>query len=452
MRGNTKYYQVLPEKVINDLPVISELLAPTIKGFNVDCMKEIISLIAIHVQKKSGSAPLKMVYLKKLVPQADKYINGLIELGVIQREGRYIPGEISYCYRFTPEYNSKYKTVTLDNAKLIRRIRNVWNDLNREATKSIRGRSEQRQFLKKLTITGEFETYLNQNGYSIDQFNAALGSATRIKNGDIFYSVDNTSKRFHSNVTNISKVLRPFLRINDEPLVNIDVKNCQPYLSTIILTNPSKVSWLTENPVFALLLQSLKVSHNKDVKNYIYLVANGQLYEYMMTAFADEGLTLNRDETKEQILRILFARNRPPKDPVNRIARDIFKREFPTVHRIFSKVRGSMKGNKFENFKRFSILLQRIESYLMLDIVLKRIYRELPGTIAVTIHDSIMTGILTNNIEAVRKIIHEELTFFVGIEPKIEIEGKLREKEKEGREGREKEIIKYYDATTFVKN
>ncbi len=445
MPGSQKYYQVIPEKVINDLPVITDLLAPVVRGFNVDCLKEIISIVAIHVQKNSGSAPLKMGYLKKLVPQADKYMNGLIDLGVIKKEGRYIPGEISYCYRFTPQYISKYKTVTLNNAKLIRRIKTVWQDLNKESAKSIRGRSEQKEWLQKLTITGEFETYLHDNGYSLDQFNAAIGSATRIKNGDIFYSVDNTSKRFHSNVTNISKNLRPFLRINDEPLVNIDVKNCQPYLSTIILTNPSKVSWLTENTAFALLLQTLKVSHNKDVKEYIYLVATGTLYEYMMRAFADEGLTLNRQETKRQILRILFARNRPPKDLINRLARDIFKQKFPTVHRIFSKVRGSIRGNKFVNFKRFSILLQRIESYLMLDIVLKRIYRELPGTIAVTIHDSIMTGILTNNVEAVRQIIHEELTFFIGIAPKLEIEG-LKE------EIREKEVIKYYDATTFVKN
>jgi len=65
---------------------------------------------------------------------------------------------------------------------------------------------------------------------------------------------------------------------------------------------------------------------------------------------------------------------------------------------------------------------------LMLDVILKRIYRELPGTIAITIHDSIMTGVLTNNVEAIRKIMIEELTFFVGFAPKIKIEGIIEEK------------------------
>jgi len=176
---------------------------------------------------------------------------------------------------------------------------------------------------------------------------------------DIFYSVDNTSGRFHSNVTNISKKLRPFLRINGEPLANIDISNSQPFLSTILLTNPGKVSWMTKNPDFALLLQSLKVSLSQDVKKYISLVISGQIYEYLMTEFSKEGLELTRDETKLQVLRILFARNRMPQDATNRKAKQIFKDRFPKVHRIFSKVRGSEKGDKFSNFKRFAILLQR---------------------------------------------------------------------------------------------
>jgi len=36
-----------------------------------------------------------------------------------------------------------------------------------------------------------------------------------------------------------------------------------------------------------------------------------------------------------------------------------------------------------------------------------------------------MTGILTNDVEAVRKIMVEELTSFVGFSPKIEKDGKI---------------------------
>lgn len=451
-----KYYQLIPEKVSDCLNVLNDLLRPDIRGYSLDNLKEVISIIALHIQKSNGFAPLKMLFLKRFVPQADKYLSGLMDAGIIIREGKYIPGEVSYKYRFAPEYESKYLSIPLTNAKLIRRIEGVHDQLRMESSKAIRNHSEQSRFLKLLSIDESYKEYLMEN-YSIDtdQFNSILASAIRIINNDIFYSIDNTSGRFHSNLTNISKGLRPYLRIKDEPLINIDIKNSQPYLSTIILTDPGKVSYLTKNPAFALLLQSLKVSLNQDVKKYISLVISGQLYEYLMQEFAKEGLTLTRDETKRQDLRILFARNRTPKDEINRNCRQIFKDRFPTVHRIFSKVRGSEQGDKFQNFKRFAILLQRIESYLVLDVILKRIYRELPGTIAVTIHDSIMTGILTNNVEAVRKIMIDELTFFVGFPPKIKIEGNIkRDKEEiiedESKEKGEEILLKQYDATTSI--
>jgi len=423
MNKKKTYWQLIPEKVNQNLTIINELLKPEIKGYCPDYLKEVLSVISCHIQKSDGTAPLKMTYIKRLIPQGDKYLRGLLDLKIVFRSGRAIKGQASYKYSFAPEYKSRYLSIPLHNQKLIQRIELAQESLRKEASRSIRKRSEQVRYLRKLTIASGFTEVL-ESAYSVntDQYNFILGSATRIMNEDIFYSVDETSGRFHSNITTLAKGLRPYLRVNGEPLLNLDIKNCQPYLSTIILTNPGKVSWMTENPAFALLLQTLKVSLKQDVKDYINYVISGTLYEFLMQEFLSEGLILTRDKTKMQVLRILFARNRMPKDETNKKCRQIFKDRFPTVHRIFSKVRGSDRGDKFHNFKRFAILLQRIESYLILDVILKRIYRELPGTIAITIHDSVMTGVLTNNIEAVRKIMIDELTSFIGFPPQIKIE------------------------------
>lgn len=418
------YFQLIPENIHSDFSAIEDLIRPEIKGYSSDNLKEIISIVACHIRKNNGFAQLQITYLKKLVAQGDKYLKALIDLNIIQRSGNAIKGQCSYQYNFAIDYQSKYISLPLNNAKLILRIERAQKEIRKRASKSIRNRSEQVKYLKLLTIAPGYNEFVESNYTGeTEQFNRIVGSATRIMNNDIFYSIDSTSGRFHSNVTNMAKGLRPFLRINDEPLVNCDIKNSQPFLSTILLTDPGKVSSLTNNPAFTLLLQTLKVSLYQDVNKYISLVISGQLYEYLMNEFSKEGLYLTRDETKRQVLRILFARNRMPKDETNRKARQIFKDRFPKVHRIFSKIRGSAKGDKFTNFKRFAILLQRIESHLMLDVILKRIYKELPGTIAVTIHDSIMTGTLTNNIETVRKIMIDELTFFVGFAPNIKIEG-----------------------------
>jgi hypothetical protein len=426
------YCLLMPEKIYLNFSLIEDLLRPEIKGYCSDYLKEVISIIACNIRKNEESTQIQITYLRKLVPQGDNYLKALIDLNIIQRSGNAILGQSSFQYNFAPDYQSKFISLPLNNAKLIRRIEAAQTERRKEAAKSIRGHSEQLKYLKELSIAPEWKAFIEANYKAeTDQYNSIVASATRIINNDIFYIVDNTSGRFHSNVTNMAKGLRPFLRINDEPLINLDIKNSQPYLSTILLTDPGKVSYLTKNPAFVLLLQTLKVSLKEDIEKYISLVISGQIYEYLMAEFFKEGLKLTRDETKKQMLRILFARNRMPQDEINRKARQIFKDRFPTVHRIFSKIRGSEKGDRFKNYKRFAILLQRIESYLMLDIILKRIYRELPGTIAITIHDSIMTGVLTNNVEAVRKIMIEELIFFVGFAPKIKIESISEEKEKE---------------------
>lgn len=439
--GSPKYYQLVPEKVNNLLWAIEQLI--DIQGYDRDNLKEVISLVAIHVRKDNEAAPLKMNYIKRLIPQGDKYLAALIDLGVIERSGYYTPGQAAFRYKFTEAYESKYVVLELDNQKLIRRIAGVFRIFRQEAAKSVRGRSEQVQFLKKLTIAPGFMDFIDEN-YSIDTeaYNRVLASAIRILNGDIFYKVDNTSGRFHSNVTNCPSGFRPYLRVNGEPLINIDVKNCQPYLSTIVLTDPLKASAFTENPAFIMVLQSLKVSHKQDVRKYISLVVNGNFYEYLMNEFAASGLHLDRSATKRQVLRILFARNRAPKNETNRKAREVFKKCFPTVHRIFNKVRGTAKGDKFHSFKRFAILLQRMESYLMLDLVVKRIRREMPDVVALTVHDSVMTGILTNKVEEVKKIIIEEMTNFVGFRPNVNIERIIeKEERKQGIEREEGERV-----------
>ncbi len=468
----------MPEKVYIALPAIERLIAPKIKGYHRDHLKEVLSIVARHCRKDKEAAPLVMKYIKRLVPQGDRYLRELIKWDIIERTGYYVPGQAAYQYQFAEGVDGKYITCGLNNLKLIRRIEKVFSESRQEMTRQLKDRTDQVRFLKLLSIASGYENFINEK-YSADTdaYNRALGSAVRILNGDIFYSVDTTSGRFHSNVTNTPAGFRPYLRVGGQPLVNIDVKNCQPYLSTVILTDPQKAAMFSENPAFTMVLQSLKVSQADDVKKYIQLVIEGRIYEYLMAAFHAEELYLDRNETKRQVLRILFARNRMPKNPVNdspekiarltpkqqkkreayieeyeniKKARQIFRRNFPTVHRIFSKVRGNERGDKFTSFKRFAVLLQSMESYLMLEVILKRIRRELPEVIAISVHDSIMTGVLTNDAEAVKNILIEEFTNFVGFRPKVKLEREEEEREREGGDIREGGLYIQYDATTSV--
>ena len=133
------YYQLMPEKVKEALPTIEGLIGPDIKGFCPDYLKEVISIVARHVRKEEEAAPLQMLYIKRLVPQGAVYLKALIDLGIIERTGYYTPGQVAYKYNFTREYDSKFVTSSLTNAKLIRRIETAFEEYAKEAAKSVRG-------------------------------------------------------------------------------------------------------------------------------------------------------------------------------------------------------------------------------------------------------------------------------------------------------------------------
>ena len=63
----------------------------------------------------------------------------------------------------------------------------------------------------------------------------ALSSIKKFASKDFYYSVDENIGRFHSNIANIKKELRAFIKYDGQKLVNIDIKNSQPLFSTLLL-------------------------------------------------------------------------------------------------------------------------------------------------------------------------------------------------------------------------
>jgi len=433
---NKKYYQLIPLKIIDNIDVIANTIRPRIKGFNLDCLKETISIVARHTEKSGKPARLKKQYVINLVPQGREYLDGLIRAGVLKRSGRYIVGKQCYQYEFSDEYKSIYVRELLLNNKLIYRIRRAWDKLREERKAAVRGGNEQVPWLLKLTIDPGWKTLLTGDA---DWDNHILAAATQIENGEIRYSVDTTSFRFHSNVTNMSKKMREYIRIDNKQLLNIDVSNSQPYLSTILLTDPKKASFLGD-PSLNMLLSKMQVSKSKDVKRYVSLVSRGQFYEFMQTRFKINGVDMSRDEAKKQCFRLLFG-SKWARTEIEKQTRDIFRKAFPNVYRIFNQVKG-------KNYERFPILLQRIESYLMLEKVVKTVHEQHPDIICITIHDSVMTGVMTDEIFAVQKILKNEFRKFTGITPKLTYEFKLDKYRSY------KKLLDYntYDGTTSVIN
>lgn len=418
------YYQLVPANVLNSINDIEAVIMPKIKGYKREYLYEVVSILASHVRKDNKPAQLQISYIKQLVPQGDRYLHELINLRIIDRTGTPLKGLQSYQYSFSETYYSRYIAVALLNQFLINRI-NKTRGMNRGMNimnKSNTGRLQQAKYLKLLTIV---EGYINALPDEIHKHNCQLAAANRIIQKDFFYSVDKTSERFHSNITNMSKLIRPFLLLDREHTVNIDIKNSQPYLSTVLLTDPAKLSIFTKNGTFPMLLQSLEPLNSEDVTKYISLVNSGGFYEYMMNELSNIGIFITRDEVKKLCLRLLYRPTKAPKNkPENRnirTLRTIFKKSFPNVWKRFAVIRGNKRGNHFYNFKRLPILMQSIESYLILEVILPQVLR-IPDCKALTIHDSVICNDRPYIVEGITTIMEKELFRFTGYKPRLSVE------------------------------
>lgn len=126
-----EYYQLIPKRILEKLPEIENSIKLDIPNYTRDCLLETINTIATRQRKNDNDeyipAQIQVKYLKELVPQGDKYLNGLIQNGLVKRSGYYEPGAKSFEYFFSPDYHSKFIRVELKNPKLVRRVRSFYS-------------------------------------------------------------------------------------------------------------------------------------------------------------------------------------------------------------------------------------------------------------------------------------------------------------------------------------
>lgn len=296
-----------------------------------------------------------------------------------------------------------------------------------------------------------------------------------IKNGEFYLSIDSTARRLHTNLTSLKKDFRNFITYDDKQLVAIDIKNAQPYMSLALLrpgfyappsaaeqaqlqwdenigyslilrrpsrslklcniapelysrmlqtivkvkrpqggTNKKSVKSFNINKVDSLIMysNSLEVLENKDVKEYKQAVVNGIFYE----AFAEAVSTnLNREwsrkDAKKAMFITFFSDNRfissAEAEP-----KALFKELYPTIYDLFYNIKSKDKP-------ALAVLLQSIESWLILDVVCKKIAREKPHVPLFTIHDSLITT--TEHEAYVRTVMERAMERHIGFKPSLDV-------------------------------
>jgi len=406
--------------------------------------------------------------LKALVQDYRMYLTFLLEAGIVSTDNRFIEGKKSkgYCIN-SPYSGEKLITIPLTDYKLRKAIKRVRAISEKERKKSLWGYGYLTKWwdTEKLVIDVDGALLFIKEDLSqkIDRINrdseikdkkARIAQAkdtaedfrylVHTLKGKTYIGFSGDGKRFYNPVTNLKRGLRRFLTYDGQTLVEIDVKNCQPFLSIALFDedfwkpydkvfgeklNLERMDKGLYDKIFNLgivndiitFLNSSKTHASKgfQIKKYTEYAIGEDFYKSMQECFVLECPKefKDRDSTKLEMMKILYMDNHTQQFPKPSIA---FKNKFPEVFGLFRIIR-SVK----EHENLLAIILQRIESYLVIEKTCKRLSIEYPGIPLFTIHDSILTA--EGNEYTVDNILREEIKKYIGYQPRTRLKPLYRQ-------------------------
>lgn len=247
-------------------------------------------------------------------------------------------------------------------------------------------------------------------------------SIERIHNGHWMYSRDGKDGRLHSNLVNLPSDLRPFLNYKGQTLCSLDFKSSQPFILAGILNlcfnkrynlldrlieiiPDKKLVEVLRSTLAVMILKIPEPPFNTEVKAFIDMVVNGDIYNHLGEQYSPEFLariTKNgsivdkffdestekkvekrfeclRDYSKVVMLEYLYCSSKSNEKRLNEVRRILpdCVNEFVDLMKLSDK-------------SDFPILLQNIEATLFLDVLTKELSEILPDMFMATIHDSIV--------------------------------------------------------------
>jgi len=146
--------------------------------------------------------------------------------------------------------------------------------------------------------------------------------------------------------------------------------------------------------------QNHKKELNGELIRLIKTTSSGKFYNDFVSIFK-----LEREEVKVNILKLLYSKNEHYKS---------FKRLFSKAYPLINEIIIILKG---KNHKALSIEMQKIESYIFIDEISKRLCEN--GITPLTIHDSIIVE--KERLNQTKQIIESEFTSLVGLFPTFKV-------------------------------
>ena len=326
------------------------------------------NLILKYYFKKENRFALNATILKdKYGYLYNYYINYLVANGILILKTNYRNGVTSRIYALDENiFTDKIKRYKNLDKVLLKKYKNKFVDMIHINDTSKLSLIE--PIIKEKLVSDLFSVKIEYDRaiffldslkhQDIDIYNRNIYSVECINDKHIFYHFDDYG-RMHTNYTILKSFIRKnCLLIDGEETCEIDIPNSQPLFLTKIIDMDSNLV------------------DQKELLLFKELTTSGTYYQYVMNQLGEK----DKKKVKEMTYKVLFGRN-----IANSKVDKNFKKLFPTIHQF-------IKNYKKENgdYRVLAYDLQKAESDLVFNTVIKKVMQFYPEIKLITIHDSIV--------------------------------------------------------------
>ena len=326
------------------------------------------NLILKYYFKKENRFALNATILKdKYGYLYNYYINYLVSNGILILKTNYQNGVTSRIYALDESiFTDKIKRYKNLDKVLLKKYKNKFVDMIHinDTSKS----SLIEPIIKEKLVSDLFSVKIEYDRaiffldslkhQDIDIYNRNIYSVDCINDKHIFYHFDDYG-RMHTNYTILKSFIRKnCLLIDGEETCEIDIPNSQPLFLTKIIDMDSNLV------------------DQKELLLFKELTTSGTYYQYVMNQLGES----NKKKVKEMTYKVLFGRNIAS----SKVDKN-FKKLFPTIHQFIKNYK-----KEHGDYRVLAYDLQKAESDLVFNTVIKKVMQFYPEIKLITIHDSIV--------------------------------------------------------------
>ena len=417
--------------------------------------------------------PLKLQYLRKYVDDAENYLEYLIKTGIILTDSWYIKGEKSIGYKFHSSYlgtptvyltrqkgEEETTAMTLigfdTNAKKVKHLKKWFNNkltINVADAQKEEYANYWKRDGEELPIFYDYINFSKVSNIGINrrtdkfkskghkaQYRSLLGGMViplaTYENKEFTFKVDDSGYRLHTNITNLKKTIRKHVKYDGKTIVSFDIKNSQPFFLNVItsptfwqsseqaqhfnisfLQRPSKQFWnvYRRHRKAPLTMRAFEqTQYRTTFELFKKVTLDGSLYEFIQKKHAElTEKTIERNKVKGEFIKILYDEESIYREHIYGIEE--------TINTVFPGLMEFCNSFKTKDeYNGLALLLQNVESTVVLRIVTANIAKEYPDMPLFTIHDSI--GTTEDYAPILGPLVTSEIEKCVGLRPTIKEE------------------------------